>query len=67
MSELLFYICPNTQKEVLFDSFKNVCPYCNISHLFPNNISRKKDDKWHKNNNMWIDKNRKNKNKYKNT
>ena len=59
------YKCPNTLNLVIFDSIKNYCPYCRTSHEYPNAISKKKDDKWHKVKNMWIDEKRFIKNKYK--
>lgn len=64
MSETMIYQCPNTLETVVFDSNENYCPHCKKPHEYPNAISRKKDDKWHKTKNMWIDKNRANKNKY---
>ena len=48
MSEMISYKCPNTLELVIFDSAKNYCPHCNCEHLYPNAISRKKDNKWHK-------------------
>lgn len=55
MSETQIYLCPLKLKIVTFDSSKNFCPYCNKKHKYPTAISRKKDYKWHKNNDMWID------------